>query len=73
MTMANQAIKSGNILELVALTVLLFGGWSGAFIGWLLGAGAGLMAFIREFPRRRCPFKAIPTQSRYLDLHRQLD
>jgi branched-chain amino acid transport system permease protein len=45
MTMANQAIKSGNILgAIAALTVLLFGGWSGAFIGWLLGAGAGLMA-----------------------------
>ncbi|MBV9387519.1 MAG: branched-chain amino acid ABC transporter permease, partial [Chroococcidiopsidaceae cyanobacterium CP_BM_ER_R8_30] len=40
-----KATKSGNILGTVAaLTVLLFGGWSGAFIGWLLGAGAGLMA-----------------------------
>lgn len=40
-----QASKSGNILgAIAALTVLLFGGWSGAFIGWLLGAGAGLMA-----------------------------
>lgn len=39
------ATKSGNILgAIAALTVLLFGGWSGAFIGWLLGAGAGLMA-----------------------------
>ncbi len=43
--MAKQATKSGNILGVIAaLTVLLFGGWSGAFIGWLLGAGAGLMA-----------------------------
>lgn len=43
--MAKQATKSGNILgAIAALTVLLFGGWSGAFIGWLLGAGAGLMA-----------------------------
>ena len=43
--MANQATKSGNILgAIAALTVLLFGGWSGAFMGWLLGAGAGLMA-----------------------------
>lgn len=40
-----QATKSGNILgAIAALTVLLFGGWSSAFIGWLLGAGAGLMA-----------------------------
>jgi len=39
------ATKSGNILgAIAALTVLLFGGWSGAFIGWLLGTGAGLMA-----------------------------
>ncbi len=43
--MAKQVTKSGNILgAIAALTVLLFGGWSGAFIGWLLGAGAGLMA-----------------------------
>ena len=43
--MVKQATKSGNILgAIAALTVLLFGGWSGAFIGWLLGAGAGLMA-----------------------------
>ena len=40
-----KATKSGNILgAIAALTVLLFGGWSSAFIGWLLGAGAGLMA-----------------------------
>lgn len=40
-----KATRSGNILgAIAALTVLLFGGWSGAFIGWLLGAGAGLMA-----------------------------
>ena len=37
--------QSGTILgAIAALTVLLFGGWSGAFIGWLLGSGAGLMA-----------------------------
>lgn len=51
--MAKQATKSGNILgAIAALTVLLFGGWSGAFMGWLLGAGAGLMA---------CQGKRIPT------------
>jgi len=43
--MTQQAIKSRNILgAIAALTVLLFGGWSGAVIGWLLGAAAGLMA-----------------------------
>lgn len=43
--MAQQAIKSGNILgAIAAFTVLLFGGWSGVVIGWLLGAAAGLMA-----------------------------
>lgn len=43
--MASQAVKSGNILgAIAAFTVLLFGGWSGAVIGWLLGAAAGLMA-----------------------------
>jgi len=43
--MTQQAIKSRNILAAIAaLTVLLFGGWSGAVIGWLLGAAAGLMA-----------------------------
>ncbi|HEY9847574.1 MAG TPA: hypothetical protein V6D03_15430, partial [Candidatus Caenarcaniphilales bacterium] len=43
--MAQQGTKSGNILGAIAsLTVLLFGGWSGALIGWLLGAAAGLMA-----------------------------
>ena len=48
-----KANKSGNILgAIAALTVLLFGGWSGAFIGWLLGAGAGLMV---------CPGKNIPS------------
>lgn len=41
----NQASRSGNILgAIAAFTVLLFGGWSGAFIGWLLGTGAGLVA-----------------------------
>ncbi len=47
-----KATNTGNILGvLAALTVLLFGGWSAAFIGWLLGAGAGLMA---------CQSKKIP-------------
>lgn len=45
--MANQvikAIKSSGILGAIAfLTVLLFGGWSGAVIGWLLGTAAGFM------------------------------
>jgi len=42
--MAKQTM-SGNILGgIAALTVLLFGGWSSAFIGWLLGAGTGLIA-----------------------------
>ena len=51
--MAKQVTKSSNILgAIAALTVLLFGGWSGAFIGWLLGAGAGLMA---------CQGKKIPS------------
>jgi branched-chain amino acid transport system permease protein len=46
-----QATKSGNILgAIAALTVLLFGGWSGAFIGWLLGAAAGLMACQGRIP-----------------------
>lgn len=40
-----QAIKSRNILgAIAALTVLLFGGWSGAVIGWLLGTGAAFIA-----------------------------
>ncbi len=51
--MTQQAMKSGNILAAIAaLTVLLFGGWSGAVIGWLLGAAAGLMA---------CQGKKIPS------------
>jgi len=62
--MANQATKSGNILgAIAALTVLLFGGWSGAFMGWLLGAGAGLMAWC-SFGEQR------GAQSGYLDLGR---
>jgi branched-chain amino acid transport system permease protein len=40
-----QTTKSGNILGiLAAITVLLFGGWSGALVGWLVGVGAGVMA-----------------------------
>ena len=45
--MANQvlkAIKSSGILGALAfLTVILFGGWSGAVIGWLLGTAASFM------------------------------
>ena len=40
-----QAIKSSGILGAIAsLTVLLFGGWSGTVIGWLMGTAAGLIA-----------------------------
>lgn len=43
--MANQvikAIKSSGILGVIAaLTILIFGGWSGVVIGWLLGTAAG--------------------------------
>ena len=46
--MANQvikAIKSSGILAIIAaLTVLIFGGWSGAVIGWLLGTSAGFIS-----------------------------
>lgn len=39
-----KAIKSSGILGAIAfLTVLIFGGWSGALIGWLLGTAAGFM------------------------------
>jgi branched-chain amino acid transport system permease protein len=39
-----KAIKSSGILgAIAALTVLLFGGWSGAVIGWLLGTAASFM------------------------------
>jgi branched-chain amino acid transport system permease protein len=37
-----KVIKSGGILGIVAaLTVLLFGGWSGCVMGWLIGNAAG--------------------------------
>ncbi|MFM7425529.1 MAG: branched-chain amino acid ABC transporter permease [Elainella sp.] len=37
-------LRSSAVLGTVgALTVLLFGGWSGAVIGWLLGTGVGYM------------------------------
>lgn len=40
-----KVIKSSGILgAIAALTVLLFGGWSGAVMGWLLGTVAGFMA-----------------------------
>ncbi|OLP18211.1 branched-chain amino acid ABC transporter permease [Leptolyngbya sp. 'hensonii'] len=40
-----QMIRVGGGLGVIAaLTVLIFGGWSSAVIGWLLGAGAGLIA-----------------------------
>ena len=39
-----KVIKSSGVLGAIAfLTVLLFGGWSGAVIGWLLGTAAGFM------------------------------
>ncbi len=48
-----QAIKSSWVLGAIAsVTVILFGGWSGTVIGWLLGTGAGLVA---------CQGKRIPT------------
>lgn len=38
-------IRSSSILGAIgSLTVLLFGGWSGAVIGWLLGTGIGFMS-----------------------------
>ncbi|AFZ04407.1 branched-chain amino acid ABC transporter permease [Calothrix sp. PCC 6303] len=37
-----KVIKSGGILGIVAaLTVVLFGGWSGSVMGWLIGNAAG--------------------------------
>jgi branched-chain amino acid transport system permease protein len=42
-----KAIKSSGILgAIAALTVLIFGGWSGAVIGWLLGTAAGFISCI---------------------------
>jgi branched-chain amino acid transport system permease protein len=39
----NQIFKSVGVLGIVAvITVLTFGGWSGAIIGWLLGTAIGL-------------------------------
>ena len=39
------AIKSSGILGAIgSLTVLLFGGWSGTVIGWLMGTAAGFMS-----------------------------
>lgn len=53
MTNVVKAIKSSGLLgTIAALTVLLFGGWSGAVIGWLLGTAAGFM---------RCQDKMIST------------
>lgn len=48
-----KTIRVGGGLGLIAaLTVLLFGGWSSAVIGWLLGAGAGFLACQgRKIPR----------------------
>jgi branched-chain amino acid transport system permease protein len=38
------AIKSSGVLgAIAALTVLIFGGWSGAVMGWLLGTGLGIV------------------------------
>lgn len=40
-----KTLRSSSILgSIAALTVLLFGGWSGAVIGWLLGTAAGYLA-----------------------------
>jgi branched-chain amino acid transport system permease protein len=40
-----KAIKSSGILGVIAaLTVLIFGGWSGTVMGWLLGTAAGFMS-----------------------------
>ena len=40
-----KAIKSTGILGAIAfLTVVLFGGWSGTVIGWLMGTAAGFMS-----------------------------
>ncbi|WP_017716444.1 branched-chain amino acid ABC transporter permease [Kamptonema formosum] len=50
--MANQAIKAVTanwiLGALAALTAFLFGGWSGAVIGWLLGTAAGFMQAQRQ-------------------------
>jgi branched-chain amino acid transport system permease protein len=48
-----KVIKSSWVLGAIAtLTIILFGGWSGTVIGWLLGTGAGFMA---------CQGKRIPS------------
>ena len=40
-----RVIRASGILGAIgAFTVLIFGGWSSAVIGWLLGTGAGLAA-----------------------------
>ena len=40
-----KAIKSSGILGAIgSLTVILFGGWSGTVIGWLMGTAAGFIA-----------------------------
>jgi branched-chain amino acid transport system permease protein len=50
--MANQVIKAVTanwiLGALAALTAFLFGGWSGAVIGWLLGTAAGFMQAQRQ-------------------------
>jgi branched-chain amino acid transport system permease protein len=49
-----KAIKSSGILGAIAfLTVLLFGGWSSAVIGWLLGTAAGFMRSEQQLKVRR--------------------
>lgn len=48
-----QVIKSSWVLGAIAsLTVILFGGWSGTVIGWLLGTAVGFLA---------CQGKRLPT------------
>ncbi len=45
MAKKKQGTKSGNILgALAAFTILLFGGWSSALVGLLLGVGGGISA-----------------------------
>jgi branched-chain amino acid transport system permease protein len=50
MQQLSKAIKSSSLLGVVAaFTVLLFGGWSGAVIGWLLGTAVGFTSVRDKF------------------------
>lgn len=45
-----KAIKSSWVMGAIAsLTVILFGGWSGTVMGWILGTGAGFLACQGKF------------------------